>query len=105
MILSDTVVVGEYTNSDGPWFDDWFLVLVMKDGSWYSISRYAKNIEAATVYLSKKFETDIKACSLVNSTSWNSAVLYPAQLKGKPLFNSPSELANEVEQFIQNNKA
>ena len=105
VIISDTVVVGEYTTSDGPWFDDWFLVLVMKDGSWHSISQYAKNIEAVIAYLNKKFQADIVACSLVSSTSWNSVVLYPAHLKGKPLFNLPFVLANEIEQFIQNNKA
>jgi len=35
--INEIVVIGEYTNSDGPYFDDWFLTLVTKDGQWQSI--------------------------------------------------------------------
>ena len=35
---SDIVVVGEYTNPDGPWLDDWFIVFVFRNGTWSPIS-------------------------------------------------------------------
>jgi hypothetical protein len=30
--INDIIVIGEYTNSDGPYFDDWFLTFVTRDG-------------------------------------------------------------------------
>jgi hypothetical protein len=46
--LDEIVVVGEYTNSSSPWFDDWFISLIRKDGIWVDISWYADNIEEST---------------------------------------------------------
>ena len=46
--INDIVVIGEYTNSDGPYFDDWFITFVTKDGQWQSIPWYADNIDELT---------------------------------------------------------
>jgi hypothetical protein len=84
--VNDIVVVGEYTNSDGPYFDDWFLVFVTQDGQWHAISWYADNIDDTTRYLSEKFHEDLNGSHLANSTEWKSIVRYPTYLKDKPLF-------------------
>ena len=46
--LDDVVVVEEYKNSSGPWFDDRLITLIRKDGKWVEISWYADNIEQLT---------------------------------------------------------
>lgn len=84
--LQDVVIIGETTNSNGPWFDDWFLTFVMKDGSWINISWYAENIEELTKILSEIFKSDFTKSCLINSTSWNSIVSHPSHLKGDALF-------------------
>jgi len=75
--LDDIVVIGEYTNSDGPHFDDWFLTFVTKDGQWHSISWYADNIDEVTQHLSNRFHQNLSATHLANSTDWKSIVRYP----------------------------
>ena len=84
--INEIVVIGEYTNSDGPYFDDWFLTFVSKDGQWQSIPRYAANIDNLTTYLSTKFDQDFNTTNLANSTEWKSSILYPTHLKDKMLF-------------------
>jgi hypothetical protein len=84
--MNDIVIIGEYTNSDGPYLDDWFLTFVTKDGQWQSIPWYADNIEELTQYLSNKFHQDLNVTYLANSTEWKSIVRYPTHLKEKTLF-------------------
>ena len=81
--IADTVAAGECTNDHGPGADDWFLVLVMRDGNWYWVSKYAKNIEVVSEYLGKKFQDDMVFGDLVGSTSWKSVVCYPLHLRGR----------------------
>jgi hypothetical protein len=85
--LADIIIIGEYTNSNGPWFDDWFLTFVTRDGAWRSIPWYAKNMEELLRVLSVRFHPALENSSLANSTSWKSVVRYPIALEGKELFN------------------
>jgi hypothetical protein len=85
--LNDIVVIGEYTNSDGPYFDDWFLAFVSRNGQWQSIPCYAENIDKLTEYLNVKFHQDFKITNLAHSTEWKSVVRYPIYLNGKALFD------------------
>ncbi|MGN7784458.1 hypothetical protein ACTJIJ_08025 [Niabella sp. 22666] len=90
--LNDIAVIGEYTNSDGPYFDDWFITFVTKDGQWRSIPWYADNIDEVMQYLSDKFDHDLTSTHLANSTEWKSVVRYPSYLEDKELFKlTPSE--------------
>jgi hypothetical protein len=92
----EILVIGEYTNSDGPWFDDWFLTLVTKDGQWQSIPMYADNINELLDLLCNTFEPDLRQNFLTGSTEWDSAILYPVSLKGKQLFKlTPTETFKE----------
>jgi hypothetical protein len=85
--LNDIIVIGEYTNSNGPWFEDWFITFVKKDGKWSSIPWYANNIEALLEELSNRFNPDLKNSQLANSTSWKSIIRHPKVLEGIELFN------------------
>jgi hypothetical protein len=66
--LNEIVIIGEYTNSDGPWFDDWFLVFVTKDGHWRHIPWYAENIDELTTVLQARFDSDFDVSFLTGST-------------------------------------
>ena len=66
--LNDIAIIGEFTNDNGPVLDDWFLVLVTKNGHWKSISWYAADIDDLTKYLKDRFGTDLTIPNLVNST-------------------------------------
>lgn len=79
-------VIGEFTNTNGPMHDDWFLVFVFKDGSWKSISLYADNADQLTEFLTQKFGHDLNQHHLTNSIIWNSVVVHPKHLTGQPLF-------------------
>jgi len=97
----DIAIIGEYTNSDGPYLDDWFLVLVTKDGQWKSIPWYADNIDELTKHLSDKFQEKLGESNLINSSSWKSLVSYPKHLKGQPLFKlTPTETYKEPKSFF-----
>ncbi len=84
--INDIVVIGEYTTTDGPWLDDWFLIFITKKDQSLSIPFYANNIDELLQYLTKKFHDDFTKACLANSSEWNSIVLYPKHLKGKALF-------------------
>jgi hypothetical protein len=84
--LNQVCVIGEYTNTNGPYFDDYFLALVTKDGRWVSIPWYADNIDELTLYLSEKLHQDVNVSYLANSMEWKSFIHYPTYLKGQPLF-------------------
>src|SRR5688500_7999659 len=76
------VVIGEFTNSDGPYLDDWFIAFVTSDGYWQSISWYSENIEEVTKFLSQKFQTDLNISFLTGSAHWKSIVRFPKHLEG-----------------------
>jgi hypothetical protein len=99
--LNDISIIGEYTNSDGPWFDDWFLTFVTKDGQWQSIPWYADNIDQLTQVLCNKFQSDLNGSFLTGSTNWDSVIRHPTHLKNKTLFKlTPTEYYKEPKTLL-----
>ena len=101
--LADVVVIGEYTNLNGPGYDDWFLTFITRQGKRISIPWYAENIKELTQELSGRFEPGLNFSLLSRSTSWNSVIRYPAQLTGKKLFvikATKNKLARFIESFL-----
>ena len=99
--INDIVVIGEYTNSDGPYLDDWFLTFVTKDGNWQNIPWYADNIDELTNLLCDKFQSDLNVSFLTGSTEWASVVRHPTHLKNKTLFKvTPTESFKEPKTFF-----
>jgi hypothetical protein len=100
--LDDVVVIGEYTNSDGPWFDDWFLVFVTRDGHWKHIPWYAENIIELTKVLQMRFEPNFEGSYLTGSTTWDSVIRHPKHLINQPLFTlTPTETYKKPTNFFQ----
>jgi hypothetical protein len=90
--VNNIVVIGEYTNTNGPWFDDWFITFVTKDGNWQSIPWYVENRDQLTHFLCNQFQSDLNVSFLTSSTIWDSVVRFPATLKGQKLFiTTPSD--------------
>jgi hypothetical protein len=84
--LDSIRVVGEFTNSDGPYLDDYFLVFASDSrDKWWEASYYAEGRAAVLSTLEPKF-SGLSQLGLSNSTSFNSRVLWPAKHHGKPLF-------------------
>jgi hypothetical protein len=100
--LNDVSVIGEYTNSDGPLFDDRFLVFVIKNGPWQHISFYARYLDVLSKVVKECFEIDLLKTELANFTHWKSIIRYPHHLKGKELFLlKPEEGYNPPKTWFQ----
>ena len=98
---NDILVIGEYTNTDGPWFDDWFMTFVTKDGNWRSIPWYVDNRDELTQFLCAKFQPDLNLSFMLGSTDWDSVVRYPLKLKGQKLFKIiPSDKYKHPKTFL-----
>lgn len=83
----DLRVLGEYTNDQGPFLDDWFMVFVTtgKDG-WYEASSYSDGIEEFLTQLTAHLKTHPLRCELAASADYASRILWPGPLNGQPLF-------------------
>lgn len=93
--MSDIAVIGEYTNSNGPWFDDWYLTFVLKSGKWKNVPLYAANIDQLIEELCKRFDPLLRERQLANSTHWKSVISFPIHLRGKELFKLVPSINNQ----------
>jgi hypothetical protein len=86
--IADLVVVGEYTNAGGPWSDDWFLIFGHRQQGQMQFREVPVPLEIEEVLteLGKMRSGDPIQLQLVGSTEWNSRVLFPDTLVGKPFF-------------------
>lgn len=84
--LAEIKVVGEYTSDNGPYIDDWFLVLVTGDDQWVEASNYCGGQEEAREALVRRFGMESLWGKLWGSTEFASRVLAPSHLAGQPLF-------------------
>lgn len=80
--LENVKLIGEYTNDQGPFFDDWFLVFVDVQNRSFKVSMYSENIENTIDEIVKFFQFE-RTLSLVNSADWKSVILWPERMKGK----------------------
>jgi len=86
--IKDLVLIAEYTTSEGPYCDDYFLVFwVKEDGKLLKVecSFYAEGMEDALVAIRQWFGTAIEL-GLCASTEWKSRIVWPEQLQGRPYF-------------------
>jgi hypothetical protein len=83
--ISAIRLIAEYTNSDGPWIDDYFFVfLTAPEGGWHEASFYAKGREAALRALEKKIGAPLE-CGLYGFTEYRTRILWPADLRDQAL--------------------
>jgi len=85
--LSSVVIIGEYTTSNGPYIDDYFLVFVTRPNKQhFHASFYAEGRDVMLINLSQHFGNNIE-CGLANSAQLASRCMWPPALTGKKLFN------------------
>jgi hypothetical protein len=86
--LDEVALIGEYTTDNGPFVDDWFIVFVRKDGNeWFEASMYAEGIAGFLEELSAALGVPL-VVGLAASTDFNSRVIWPPAIAGRPLFDS-----------------
>jgi len=88
--ISDIVLVAEYTTNDGPWLDDWFLEFVTMSSDrlyFYHCTMYVDGIYEVQDVLIRRLNA---IPQLAGCTEWDSRVLWPPHLVGKPYFEFQS---------------
>ena len=83
--VADVRLIGEYTNSDGPYVDDYFFVfLTAPEGGWHQASFYAKGRDETLAALSGTIGAPLE-CRLCNSTHYQTRIMWPPHLKDQEL--------------------
>jgi hypothetical protein len=85
VVLDDLRLIGEYTNEDGPFADDYFLVFATEDRL-FEASFYADGRDACLAQLSDRLDTPL-LLQLACSTDFDSRILWPESLDGRPLLD------------------
>jgi hypothetical protein len=99
--LDEVGVIGEYTTENGPLVDDWFLVLVCKEGTgWFEISMYAEGIPELFRQLSAALGAIIEM-GLANKTDFSSHIIWPPSIAGRPLFHFTPVAARSVFHWLK----
>ncbi len=85
--VSEVSAIGEYTNEDGPFADDYFLVFIThNDSGWFEGSFYGEGRDKLVRGLSTLLCTEI-SLGLSHSTTFTSRILWPEMMRGEPLFD------------------
>jgi hypothetical protein len=89
--LAEIHVIGEYTNQNGPFLDDYFFAFVRSaDEMWFEASFYAEGRDGFLKDLSVALGRTCE-CSLCASTDFISRIWWPESLAGQPLFEFKDE--------------
>lgn len=83
--IGDIRIIGEATNQNGPFADDYFLCFATGPELWYEASFYADGRAAFLVELSARLGATL-ALRLGSSADFASRILWPGELVGKPMF-------------------
>jgi hypothetical protein len=98
------ILIAEYTTNAGP-ADDWFLVFVTREAGSFYFTTYAMEgeVERALEDLGQKLGSEV-LLQLVNSTEWDSRVIWPPELSGHAyyLFRKylPKTLVDRVRRVV-----
>lgn len=86
--IEDIVLMAEYTTNEGPWLDDYFFVFVTVEKNklyFATCSFYADGRNEVLARLREQLGSPIKLV-LINSSEWNSRVLWPPEMAGREYF-------------------
>jgi hypothetical protein len=85
--IGDLEVLGEYTDPNGPYVDDYFFVFVVRPKHlWNESSFYATGRDEFLQELGKVLGSE-PTCGLVSSTDYRSRVMWPPEIAGIQLFD------------------
>lgn len=79
-------LIGEATDENGPFADDWYFVFAEDDTGWRSASCYAPGARELIAGLGPLLGGRVGSLALHGSTTFNSRVLWPPRLVGRPVF-------------------
>ena len=83
--LRNLRIVGENTNEDGPFADDWFLCFVSGPDEWAAASFYAEPKFDIVRQLGQRLGSKLIP-DLAGFATFASRILWPDELAGQPLF-------------------
>jgi hypothetical protein len=86
--IADLRLVGEATTDQGPFVDDWMLVLAVDWKCWYEASMYVPNVaDGVTAWeaLGRAMGANLLP-GLAGSADYASRVLWPESLEGRAVF-------------------
>ena len=83
--VSDVRIIGEATNQNGPFADDYFFCFASGPGMWHEASFYAEGRDEFLRLLGAKLGSPLQA-GLYDSADFASRVLWPPSLGGEPMF-------------------
>lgn len=83
--LNSVRIIGEYTNENGPYADDWLLCLVTDCNSWVEGSVHVPNFAAFMAELCVSMGSEF-VVSLARSTTFASRVMWPESIADTELF-------------------
>ena len=83
--VSEVRIIGEATNQNGPFADDYFFCFATGPGMWCEASFYAEGCEEFLRSLGAKLGAPLEI-GLCHSTDFASRVLWPPSLAGQPMF-------------------
>ena len=85
--VSEVSAIGEYTNEDGPFADDYFLVFITQnDSGWFEGSFYGEGRDELVRGLSILLSTEISLGGS-RSTTFTSRILWPEKMRGEAVFD------------------
>jgi hypothetical protein len=116
--IAEIRVIGEYTNQNGPFLDDWFIAFVLAPNGWYEASMYAEGNDEFRASLANELGEDALVGRLYSSTDFASRIIWPRSLHGEPflrfttlpgswwrelfgLEKVASELSSEVKSWVR----
>ena len=86
--IESIVLVAEYTSDEGPYFDDYFLVIVTVEECKFYFSTcalYSGGSDEVLSILGERLGSPIQL-GLIFSTKWQSRVTWPAEMAGTEYF-------------------
>lgn len=85
LAVRDLRLVGEATNENGPFLDDWMLIFASGSPGWFEASFYATIHTDFQERLGQVLGAPLQT-ALASSATFNSRILWPPRLEGKPVF-------------------
>lgn len=99
--VRDLKLLGECTDQNGPFTDDYWLIFVTSPHMWLGASFYSEGRDELLGALSEHLNLELEL-KLMASVDFASRILWPAQLAGTPLFQySPGQPSKGVLQKMR----
>ena len=84
--VDEIKLIGEYTNAEGPFVDDWLIVFMTSPTDWKQISHYTPGVLEMLQELSQLLDAEIVG-SLSWSTSWRTNIIWPPSVAGVEMWD------------------